>query len=482
MEMERSRLPDPPEIRQCLFLRAVEEADPAGERLSLAERIAATKTAAERERGLDFIRARVGVLGPRLKGPLAQAFAGVARQHGGLPGWTVPAIGAGASLLGWLTHELGREGRVSLLAFPLLGLIVWNLAVVAAALVGHFKKSRSAAPGWLAAWQRVPPPTGDELTDRVVARVNQEWAAVSAPAWIARGQRLFHTAALLLAAGVVAGMYARGLVKNYQATWESTFLTQPVVSKLTRIVLGPASILTGIGVPEVPPQGGLSSAAPWIHLWAGTAGLFILLPRLLLISMSGRKVARSGMAWADTFGDYEASARRMAEGQPLVARVLPVQCDPEPRLRDGLRAVLQHLWGGQVMIDFLPAVPYGEEDECLEQLTEAPTHLVLLLPMAVTPEDEVHGVLQRGLEKLMAKALVPPFALTVLDGAGFEGRLAGMPEAGRRMGERRSAWEKILGTAWPVLVLDSAARRDPASAAAAVASARQPLRLWTPAL
>ncbi len=481
MEMERSRLPDPPEIRQCLFIRALEEADPAGERLILAERIAATKTAAAVQ-GMDFIRARVGVLGPRLKGSLAQAFAGVARQHGGLPGWMVPAVGAGAFLLGWLTHELGREGRVSLLAFPLLGLIAWNLAVVAAALVGHFKKSHPAAPGWLANWQRGPAPTGDEFTDRVVTWVHQEWAAASAPAWMARGKRLFHLAALLLAAGVVAGMYAQGLVKNYQATWESTFLTQPVVSKLTRIVLGPASILTGIAVPTVPPQGGLSPAAPWIHLWAGTAGLFILLPRLLLISMSGREVSRSGTAWVETFGEYMASVRRMAEGQPLVARVLPVQCDPEPRLRDGLRAVLQHLWGGQVMIDFLPAVPYGEEDECLEQLTEAPTHLVLLLPMAVTPEDEVHGVLQRGLERLMAKALVPPFALTVLDGAGFEGRLAGMPEAGRRMGERRSAWEKILGPAWPVLVLDSAARRDPASAAASVAPARQSLRLWTPAL
>jgi hypothetical protein len=251
------------------------------------------------------------------------------------------------------------------------------------------------------------------------------------------------------------------------------------VSKLTRIALGPASILTGVPVPSVPPQGGLSPAAPWIHLWAATAGLFIFLPRLLLMSVAVKQGRQGRADWAAAFEEYAAGARRLAEGQPLVARVLPVQCGPDSPLRDGLRAVLQHLWGGQVMIDFLPAVPYGGEDECLAAMTEAPTHLVLLLPLAVTPEEEVHGALQRGLEKLMARAAVPPFALTVLDAATFEGRLAGLPEAGRRMAERRAAWEKVFGPAWPLLVLDSAARRDPAAAAASVAAARQPLRLWT---
>jgi hypothetical protein len=110
---------------------------------------------------------------------------------------------------------------------------------------------------------------------------------------------------------------------------------------------------------------------------------------------------------------------------------------------------------------------------------EPPTHLVLLMPLAVTPEDEVHGALQRGLTKLLATAAVPPFALTVLDATTFEARLAGLPEAARRMAERRAAWEKTLGPAWPLLILDSAARRNPAAAAGSVAAARQPFRPWT---
>lgn len=478
MDIDRSRLPDPAEVRRCLFMRALEEADPAGERLPMTDRVAASAAVADRQ-GFDFVRARTEQLGSRLKGPSGAAFAGIGRIPHAWPAWLGLAVGVAAFLLGWFTHDLGPDGRVSLLAFPLLGLIVWNLAVVAASLL-TLKKRPAANPQILpTCLQRKPSVTGDAFTDAVLARTEQEWQLAQAPLLMARVKQLFHVGALMLAAGVVAGMYARGLVRNYQAGWESTFLTQPAVSKLTRIVLGPASVVTGVPVPLVPPQGGLSPAAPWIHLWAASAGLFILVPRLLLISMTRREAKKAGETSTASFSDYETTARRLAGGQPLVAWVLPMQGAPDSPLRDSLRAVLQHLWGGQVMVDFLPAVEYGGEDECLAALMEPPTHLVLLMPLAVTPEDEVHGTLQRGLEKLLATAAVPPFALTVLDATTFEARLAGLPEAARRMAERRAVWEKTLGPAWPLLFLDSAARRNPAAAAGSVAAARQPLRLWT---
>ena len=479
MDFDRSRPPDPAEIRQCLLLRALEEADPAGERLPMAERIAATQATAAEPAGV-FVRTRAAWLGARLKGTLADALTRALKERGGLPGWIGPGVALAAFLIGWLTHDLGPDGRVSLLAFPLLGLILWNLAVVTATLLPFKSKSAAWFPSARPAWLSPPPAaTGDTLTDSAVTRMEQDWCRLEAPRMVAQGKQWFHLAALLLAAGVVAGMYARGLVRNYQAGWESTFLSQPAVSKLTRIVLGPASLLTAVPVPPVPPQGGLSPAAPWIHLWAASAGLFIFLPRLVLISMTRREVAGKRTDWIAEFSEYEATVRRLAGGQPLVARVVPVQCTPDSPLRDSLRALLQHLWGGQVMIDFLPTVAYGEEDSYPDALTEPPTHLVLLLPMAVTPEDEVHGELHRALEKYLTSAAHAPCALTVLDATGFEARLAGMPEASRRMAERRAAWEKILGSAWPLAVLDAAARRNPAAAATAVAGARQPLRLWT---
>ena len=333
MDIDRSRLPDPAEVRRCLFMRALEEADPAGERLPMTDRVAASAAVADRQ-GFDFVRARTEQLGSRLKGPSGAAFAGIGRIPHAWPAWLGLAVGVAAFLLGWFTHDLGPDGRVSLLAFPLLGLIVWNLAVVAASLL-TLKKRPAANPQILpTCLQRKPSVTGDAFTDAVLARTEQEWQLAQAPLLMARVKQLFHVGALMLAAGVVAGMYARGLVRNYQAGWESTFLTQPAVSKLTRIVLGPASVVTGVPVPLVPPQGGLSPAAPWIHLWAASAGLFILVPRLLLISMTRREAKKAGETSTASFSDYETTARRLAGGQPLVAKVLPVQCNPDSPLRD----------------------------------------------------------------------------------------------------------------------------------------------------
>ena len=466
MEAGGSRVPESVKIRWCLFMRALEEADPAGERLGMAERVAASGGGEGKSDGAYLVE-RSRRLGEGLKGGLAAGYARMEDVPRGLPGWLGVAVSGGAFLLGWWTHDLGADGQVSLLAFPLLGLMGWNAAVVAATLLGLARPGDGS--GWkrgLPRWLRAEPWSGgDGLADAVVGRAERAWEALEVERMAMGGKRLFHVGALMLAAGVVAGMYGRGLVRHYEAGWESTFLSQGAVSQLLGIVLGPASLVSGVAVPVVPPQGVLTSAAPWIHLWAASAGLFILLPRLVLLSMSGR--SRPG--WAGQLGEYAAAARRLAGGRVLVAQVLPVQCEPDSPLRDSLRAVLQHLWGGQVMVDFLNPVRYGGEDEALAGLGEAPSHLVLLLPLAVTPEDEVHGALRRGLGQWMERAPGSQ-GLAVLDAWSFESRLRGMPEAGRRLAERRAAWEKVLGSGWPLLVLDGEARRRPSQAAAALAA------------
>jgi hypothetical protein len=481
----RSRPVTTPEARQLLWLRAAEESDPAGSRISLNERSAAGREA-QAEAGTDFLKARASRLlshaAPAVKSAVA------AFEHPPLPWprWLPFVIPLLAFAVGWFTNELGADRRVSLLSFPLLGLMLWNLAVVVASLTASFRKKNFHSGGKEKgpAWSLFPIPkpleTGDAWLDTATVRAGREWDGFQAPAQVSKGKLLFHVSAILLVLGVIAGMYARGLVKAYEAGWESTFLTQPEVSKLVRVLFGPASIITGIPVPEVPPQGGLSPAAPWIHLWAASAGLLILLPRLMLVSSAVREITAASPDWNAVFSKYEAAARQMAAGQPLVARVLPVQCQPDSPQRDSLRAVLLHLWGGQVIVDFQTPVEYGEEDECLEQLTDLPSHLVLLLPFAVTPEHEVHGELAHGLARKLAAARgVPVRALVVLEATAFEARLQGMPERARRMTERRAAWDKVLGGILPILILDEAARRSPGEAAATVAAAREPVLPWS---
>lgn len=478
-----------PEARQLLFLRAAEETDAAGERLSLNERSSAGRAVIELG-GTDFLKSR----GERILSRAPEVLRVTATKFEHSPSswtrWLPVAVPILAFLIGWFTNELGADRRVSLLAFPLLGLILWNLAVVVASLISSVRKKgkspasgAGAGPGFGFTFFNPPPPppSGDPWLDTVRTRADKDWRDLHAAAQVARGKLLFHTGAICLTLGVVAGMYARGLVRAYQAGWESTFLTQTQVSELARVVLGPASIITRIPVPAVPPQDGLSPAAPWIHLWAASAALLILVPRVLLVSGALREIRQTSPDWNTVFSKYETTARLMASGQPLVAWVLPVQCQPDSPLRDSLRAILQHLWGGQVIVDFQPAVAYGEEDECLESLTELPSHLVLLLPFAVTPEHEVHGTLAHGLQQKVTSHSGALRALVVLDATVFEARLQGMPERARRVSERLSAWEKVLGKAFPTLLLDEGARRSPGEAAASVASAREPLRPWTAA-
>lgn len=475
-----------PEARELLWLRAAEEADPGGSRISLNERSAAGREALQ-EVGTDFLKARAARLLSHAPAALKGALAAFEHPQAPWPRWLPLVLPVLAFVVGWFTNELGADRRVSLLSFPLVGLMLWNLAVVLASLVTALRK-RPASGGKSGGLSQglfpLPKPqlTGDAWLDGATARAEREWNSFQAPTQVAKGKMLFHVSAILLVLGVIAGMYARGLVKAYEAGWESTFLTQAEVSKLVRVLFGPASIITGIPVPEVPPQGALSPAAPWIHLWAASAGLLILLPRLMLFSSAIREIRTARPEWNAVFARYEAAARQIAAGQPLVAQVLPVQCQPDSPQRDSLRAILQHLWGGQVIVDFQPPVEYGAEDECLEALTDLPSHFVLLLPFAVTPEHEVHGELAHGLARKLATSRSGPVrALVVLEASGFEARLQGMPERPRRMAERRAAWDKVIGGTLPVLVQDEAARRAPGEAAASVAEAREPVRPWTAA-
>jgi hypothetical protein len=256
-------------------------------------------------------------------------------------------------------------------------------------------------------------------------------------------------------------MYVRGLGKEYKATWESTFLERPQVRALTGAVLGPASLITGIRVPEPPEKNREQDAAPWIHLWAASALLFIGIPRLLLANMARAEAAKAQPDYAAEFGSWLAVCRSLTIEQTHKAEVLPVHCEPEPRVRDALRIVLQHLWGVHVSADFHAPVAYGAESVSVSPAE----YLVLVFPLATTPESDVHGALIR---EAAAKAPERRRRLIALDASGFESRFRTLPEYPERLAARRTAWEKIAAGAFPVLLLDDAARREPAAAARSV--------------
>jgi hypothetical protein len=180
-------------------------------------------------------------------------------------------------IAGVAADRLGPPEHVNLLAPAVWVVVLWNLCVYVAALMPWHGGVGSQLGPWFARRGQ-----GTDLGASLL------WARHAAPLSMKRAALVLHVAAAALALGLVAGLYLRGLVLDYRAGWQSTFLDVSAVQTLLNTLLAPASLLTGIGVPDVAPlrvgPGALAqaTAAPWIHLYAGTLMLWVVVPRLLL--------------------------------------------------------------------------------------------------------------------------------------------------------------------------------------------------------
>ncbi len=439
------------------LVRAVEDGDRTGKLLPLAERRAATADALGSSSRGD------ADLGPWLAARARRLAATLERQHpflGRFRRFTSPARGllvpalAVAFGLGLATNALGPEKRINVLAVPLLGLIVWNLAVLAltAARAALPLDLGSGAPrfvAWLEAMarrliDRLPRRdlAGDEH-DRLrqaLGRYLAGWLPAVAPLAAARGRRLLHASSLVLILGAVAGMYLRGVAFQYQATWESTFLSAGAIDAFLGTVLAPAAWLLGAGVPRAAAIEGLpGDAAPWIHLWAVTAALFVGLPRLALAAFFSLRCARRRRRLEvpvpagylrRLLASVDTSERRL-EVVPFSVRL------PAPAL-EVLKQLLYDLFGPRSEIRVRPVLDYGFEPE---RLTPGDSRLRLVLfGLAQTPEVEVHGELLRRLRDDLPDGQA---LLAMVEGSAYRRRLETGGRGAERLAERRRAWDRV---------------------------------------
>jgi hypothetical protein len=293
---------------------------------------------------------------------------------------------------GLLADAAGPGHRIDLLSPPFLAVLGWNLAVYLLLVVGALRGG-----------------------PRDPARARQALDVA----------RLLHAGAAALALGLCLGLYARGLVFDYRAGWQSTFLEPAQVHALLAGVLAPASVLTGIAVPGIDAiaalrlvagQPATAPAAGWIHLFAATLVLFVVLPRALLAAWAGAQARRLDAARGAPAAVRPAAKPGDASG---VLRVLPCAM-PAPD-----RAALSRTLGASV--DLLPAIAFGDEADA--PLPGDGTEVHLLVPLAATPEAEHHGVL---LDRL--RAMSPTL---LVDESGFVARMRHDPA---RIDGRRSAW------------------------------------------
>ena len=468
------RLPEAEAQAVCL-VRAVEEADRQGSLLPHAERRRATAAARGETGGTagapeTWLGGRALALTARL-GERISFLAPFLRATRLATGLTLPLLVV-AFALGLGTNALGPSRRIQVLAVPLLGLIAWNLLVLALLAVRHllpWGSLKPALPGRLtqllrriserAIGRRLPPESAGEAGEvgevgegKLVRKAFQDfleqWFPAAAPLAAARLTRLLHAAAAMLVTGAVAGMYVRGLVFEYRVTWESTFLTAGAVDSLLEAILRPAARLLGTEVPsvaEIPSSGVGPLAGPWIHLWAVTAGLFVVLPRLALAAWEGRRAAvlRGGLALRVP----EAYLRRLVAAAATSEQridVVPYSYRPAAAAFAALKSLLFDAFGPRAEIRLLPTVAYGTAPG--DPDPGAGRCRIALFSLAQTPEAEVHGELLSSWCRELADGQV---LAAVVDGSVYRRRLAGAgavagSAAERRLDERRRSWDRVV--------------------------------------
>ncbi len=384
-------------------------------------------------------------------------------------GWALPAIALAAGLA---TDAIGPSRHVNVLAPPLLAVMAWNLVVYVATAVRALLRRRAQphrgaiASAIARAAQRAIVPGrdrraaahGDDAGGRsrarraVVVRFAGDWTKASAALTTTRVARVLHVSAITFALGALAGLYVRGLVFEYRAGWESTFLDANAMHAVLGFVLKPASLLTGIALPDVArleamrfPETGGERAAPWIHLYAVMVALVVVVPRALLALYDRALEHRLARSFALPAADrYFASLLREHSGEAALVLVLPCHFSPSPQTTLTLRALLSSVFGPTLHLVIGEPAAYGDEESVEAALASAPDTAVViaLFSASATPEAETHGVF---LARLLAARPAGSETLVLVDESAFAARFGGADAVSlRRRDERRQAWKRLL--------------------------------------
>jgi hypothetical protein len=438
--------------REVVLVRAIEIADGAREVVSDDDRGWASRASAEivgaHASDEAFLARRASLLLERLREryPRMRVLASPPTTRGVV----ALALAIAAFVIGALGVDVGPSKRINLLAPPLLGLLAWNVAVYIALFVEMLASRhrgnvlgplrRAIVGGWREAMHPIRGSTPRPLAV-ALARFAPDWSALALPIWRRRATRLLHVGAAMLALGAIVGLYARGIAFEFRAGWQSTFLDAAAVTRILDIVLAPGAWVTRLPLPDeahVAAIGGQSTgenAASWIHLYAATIAIVVILPRLVLGAfawLGERRLARSFPLPLE-HAYYRRLVRRWREGNAQI-EIFPYSFDVAPDRREALARVMTRVFDAGATLGWHPSTPYG--DDAIPPASHAsPGALVAIFNLAATPERENHAAF---VEALRARAPHAPL-IAIVDTTDFADRFFDAP---RRIAEREEAWRR----------------------------------------
>lgn len=467
--------------QRVLKWRALEEGDADGMLVGAERRRAATahtraglaseeiKGDALDERAESFLHKRAEWLEREVigwRGGLIQVL-GQLRVPQGRWSWAVAGWVA-VLLVGYGVTDLGQTSEFNLLALPLVGLLAWNALVIILGLLCEIlpAASKARSGGWLAEFlaHGVSRAGADARPEEkpAEAAVRARFETLAWPlAWRRLQMRLrmwLHVAAAVLAIGGATALYARGWSHEYRAVWESTLLGKDDAKDFFETLFKPASAVLGSTIPveQLPGMhrtGGQAAqpapALPWIHLYAGTLLVLVVVPRLLL---AGLGLLRCGGAVSSSarllpWGNYLRGLLRAVEGGDERIQVLVHAIEPTAEHREVWDRGVRERFGGMARAEYL-RIPAGDEDEFAAEWMPESANLMMLFNLATTPEAEVQRRLVSDVRQRLLMKHAEPELVVLLDGTSLAGRWPAEKVAGREQ-----LWTRMVeGLASDVIV------------------------------
>ena len=472
-------------LRNVLLIQAIEESDGAGELLPLTERAEATREAVRDAGDLRhaFAGGRLSRTAERVMAARAERLRGKLRVRAPIleellhpsrgPRWIAQSLFIVAILFGLALALLDGIGHINILFWPFFILILWNLVIYVRAATGATRRRSIACALYAGVTMRharrliaQSARFHAQLTDSL-QRFVTEWGRVATPLFAQQGRKLFHVGALCVVVGLVLGWCLRVFVFNDEAGWASSWIGSRPALWLVHMLYGPAAALLGTGLPAnaeemealrwtaVNPS---RDTLHWLHLMAATAGLYIVVPRIiaLLLSSARRLRLAHNLVPSRTLLPYARGVLlNVTDLGAGVASVTPYAFTPDHYTVEGLENVLSAAIGSSVLLDLRPPIAYGAHiEDAPPASANASDWSVILCSLASTPDAAAQGSLFAACrDRLLEGRAHAPLLIAVDESPLLES--FGEEAAGsEKLSQRRREWEDFVsGYGLPVCIL-----------------------------
>ena len=358
-----------------------------------------------------------------------------------------------AFVIGFATNHLAADSRVNIVEYPLVGLILWNLLVFITILVSGISnlfrlKSEAGGPltdllGQWQLWGAIKSSFGK--TTLWGDQFKSDWCMIAASLNQQRLALTLHAASILFALGAMGSLYIRGFFKEYRAGWESTFFSAESIHAIANVVLAPGALLLNMQMPDVAHVAGLrfpesagEIARDWIHLYAASILLWILVPRLVLAIASGFSKWRQQRSFPLPIRNtYFAALRAIHSGKGVDVVAIPFRYELTSQVKADLVRLLERAHGLAVSITVQEPVLMGEEAADWKTALGNDRHIAVfvIFNLAATAESDTHGLL---VKKILGDVYRCTPVIPIVDTGSYVDRDKD------RFNERCNQWRNIL--------------------------------------